>query len=183
MTRRAIDVMTAWFDDRDNHEQTDFLIDRLNAYTAEPGGEDQLLGGFVNLNAMLMAAIEDFNGKTRREILRACSATLDRWDKEDPSRSRGNAKIRSAIDVMATWDDCSDTALLVSNNPMLEWLVTPDSEDPPGDLVSGFLSFTMMLLVYVIQANTGTPPRETLQQCSATLDTMENQASSPSTGE
>ena len=79
-TRWAIDVMTAWIDDRDD----DLLHDRIDQYLAEPDGAAGLTVGLVNLSGLLLSGMEAVLGKSVQEILQTIAVTVSRAD-EPPS--------------------------------------------------------------------------------------------------
>ena len=74
-TRQAIDVMTAWSDQRDDGF---LLASRIAAYAGtEPEGAMKLTVGFVNLTAILLLELEHALGASQHDILRdAAKITL-----------------------------------------------------------------------------------------------------------
>lgn len=76
-TRWAIDVMTAWVDhDRDS----DFVHERIDAYSAEPDGYPGLITGLINLSGLLLMGLEVSMGTSTPEILQAIASTVARHD-------------------------------------------------------------------------------------------------------
>lgn len=73
-TRWAIDVMTAWIDDRDDG----LLAARIDDYLAEADGPAGLATGLVNLSGLLLMGMEATLGKSTQEILQAIAMTLSR---------------------------------------------------------------------------------------------------------
>lgn len=73
-TQWAIDVMTAWVDDRDDG----LLHDRIHSYLAEPGGAAGLTTGLVNLSGLLLMGMEATLGKGTQEILQTIAMTVSR---------------------------------------------------------------------------------------------------------
>ncbi len=73
-TRWAIDVMTAWMDDRDD----DLLRQRIESYLAEHDGGVSLSAGFVNLCGLLLMGLEALIGKDGQEILQTIAMTVSR---------------------------------------------------------------------------------------------------------
>lgn len=76
-TRWAIDVMTAWVD----HDcDSDFMHERIDAYSAEPDGYPGLITGLINLSGLLLMGMEVSMGKSAPEILQAIASTVARSD-------------------------------------------------------------------------------------------------------
>ena len=76
-TRWAIDVMTAWV----NHDDdSDFVHDRIDAYSSEPDGYPGLITGLINLSGLLLMGMEVSMGKSTPEILQAIASTVARHD-------------------------------------------------------------------------------------------------------
>ncbi|MGD9516685.1 hypothetical protein [Mycolicibacterium sp.] len=75
-TRWAIDVMTAWIDDRDD----DLLHARIDHYLAESDGAPALTVGLVNLAGLLLMGMEVAIGKSAQEILQTIAMTVSRQD-------------------------------------------------------------------------------------------------------
>ncbi|ABK71534.1 hypothetical protein [Mycolicibacterium smegmatis] len=73
-TRWAIDVMTAWLDDRDD----DLLHARIESYLGEPEGASALAIGLVNLSGLLLMGLETLIGKDGQEILQTIAMTVSR---------------------------------------------------------------------------------------------------------
>lgn len=73
-TRWAIDVMTAWVDDRDDG----LLAARIDSYLAGPEGAAGLTTGLVNLSGLLLMGMEATLGKSTQEILQAIAMTVSR---------------------------------------------------------------------------------------------------------
>jgi hypothetical protein len=73
--RWAIDVMTAWA----QHEQySDFVDQRIAAYTSEPNGAAELIAGLISLSGLLLSGMEAFTGKCPQESLQAIAVTISR---------------------------------------------------------------------------------------------------------
>lgn len=75
-TRWAIDVMTAWIDDRDDG----LLAARIDSYLAAPEGIAGLTTGLVNLSGLLLMGMEATLGRSSQEILQAIAMTVSRQD-------------------------------------------------------------------------------------------------------
>lgn len=73
-TRWAIDVMTAWIDDRGD----ELLHARIDSYLAEPDGASALAVGLVNLSGLLLMGMEVTIGKSAQEILQTIAMTVSR---------------------------------------------------------------------------------------------------------
>ncbi|MCP2625407.1 hypothetical protein NLB33_25365 [Mycolicibacterium smegmatis] len=73
-TRWAIDVMTAWLDDRDD----DLLRARIESYLGEHEGASALAIGLVNLSGLLLMGLETLIGKDGQEILQTIAMTVSR---------------------------------------------------------------------------------------------------------
>lgn len=73
-TRWAIDVMTAWIDDRDD----ELLHARIDGYLDEPDGAAALTAGLVNLSGLLLMGMEVTLGRSPQEILQTVAMTLER---------------------------------------------------------------------------------------------------------
>ncbi|WP_099021160.1 hypothetical protein [Mycolicibacterium palauense] len=73
-TRWAIDVMTAWIDDRDDN----LLHTRIDSYLDEAEGAAGLATGLVNLSGLLLMGMEATLGKSPQEILQTIAVTLSR---------------------------------------------------------------------------------------------------------
>lgn len=76
MTRRAIDVMTAWIDDGDDG----LLRARIDHYLDEADGASALTAGLVNLSGLLLMGMEVTIGKSAQEILQSIAMTVSRQD-------------------------------------------------------------------------------------------------------
>ncbi|OPX13053.1 hypothetical protein [Mycobacterium sp. AT1] len=74
-TRWAIDVMTAWVD---HDSDSDFVHERIAAYSSAPGGHPGLITGLVNLAGLLLMGMEVSTGKSTPEILQAIASTVAR---------------------------------------------------------------------------------------------------------
>ena len=76
-TRWAIDVMTAWIDDRDDA----LLHARIDQYLAEPDGAAGLTVGLVNLSGLLLMGLETTLGTSAQEVLQTIAVTVSGTDR------------------------------------------------------------------------------------------------------
>lgn len=108
-TRWAIDVMTAWLDDRDD----DLLHARIESYLGEPEGASALAIGLVNLSGLLLMGLETLIGKDGQEILQTIAMTVSRSSAATTRRDQASARASLAASTMLRSDSVTSSVLRV----------------------------------------------------------------------